>query len=328
MTRLAISARRPMVRLRFAPACQPIRDALLAAWRNRRGRLSGRAATRCLMISETNRNDMPEAITAWADLTAHAGRLFAGGLQDRGARRDPLSPARTVGTSKLRRDPSGAGAAGFRSCRASPLLILPHTPQTENAIRILEQHETESTRTLLGLLRLRHESLVVEPVAIHGDHLINLTLDGLPPNKVDVSAPAIDEKEDDLVEPEAEAEPEMLNSTSPLGVLLMQTAEQLEAIADGGVRSARDIDRLRSLSSRCASLGLASVARPIARLADELDRLRKSIEADTRSPAGTLLRAYYIVTLAAAKRSSQAPRLRPADHPSSSAAVSFLPAIL
>ncbi len=244
----------------------------------------------------------PQAITAWADLTARAGRLFAGGLQDR-AEQDEI----------LFLQPEQWGPASFDAIRQElvqrvfdraghPLsLILPHTPQTENAIRILEQHETESTRTLLGLLRLRHESLVVEPVAIHGDHLINLTLDGLPPNKVDVSAPAIDEKEDDLVEPEAEAEPEMLNSTSPLGVLLMQTAEQLEAIADGGVRSARDIDRLRSLSSRCASLGLASVARPIARLADELDRLRKSIEADTRSPAGTLLRAYYIVTLAAAQ---------------------------
>ena len=67
------------------------------------------------------------------------------------------------------------------------------------------------------------------------------------------------------------------------------------------MRSARDIDRLRTLSQRCDSLGLASVARPIARLAGELDQLRKSIEADTRAPAGTLLRAYYVVTLAAAQ---------------------------
>jgi hypothetical protein len=174
---------------------------------------------------------------------------------------------------------------------------LPHTPQTENAIRILERHDPKTTWGLLGLLRLRHESLAVEPVAIHGDQLINLTLDGLPSHKAAAPAPAIEEDEAD----EAEPEPDRLASTSPLGILLTQTAEKLEAFADGGVRSARDIDGLRNLSHRCASLGLASVARPIARLADELDQIRKSIEADTRAPAVTLLHAYYVVALAAAQ---------------------------
>ena len=271
---------------------------LLPAWRNRAGRLSGRSATRSLMISETTQKDFPAAITDWTELSARAGRLFAGGLQDR-AEQDEI----------LLLNPNRWGPASFDTIRQEivrtifdsdgrPLdLVLPHTPQTENAIRTLEQLDPKPNGALLGLLHLRQGRLAVEPVAIHGDRLINLTLDGLPLKKAASPAPAIDDEDAE----EAEPEPEMLASTSTLGILLTQAAEQLEAIADGGVRSARDIDRLRNLSHRCASVGLVSVARPIARLADELDQLRKSIEADTRAPAGTLLRAYYIVTLAAAQ---------------------------
>jgi hypothetical protein len=273
---------------------------LLSAWRNRAGRLSGRPGTRSLVMSETTRNEMPPAITDWSELSARAGRLFAGGLQDR-AEQDEI----------LLLQPERWGLASFDPIRQElvqpifdsagrPLvLVLPHTPQTENAIKILERHDPKTTWGLLGLLRLRQETLAVEPVAIHGDQLINLTLDGLPSSKVAAPAPATDQVEADDVEPVEEAE--LPTSTSPLGILFTQTAEQLEAIADGGVRSARDIGRLRTVSERCDSLGLGSVARPIARLADELDQLRKSIEADTQSPAGTLLRGYYIVTLAAAQ---------------------------
>ena len=210
---------------------------LLSAWRNRAGRLSGRPATRSLMMSETTRNAMPPAITDWAELSARAGRLFAGGLQDR-----------TEHDEILLLQPERWGPASFDAIRQElvqpifdgaghPLvLVLPHAPQTENAIRILERHDPKTTWGLLGLLRLRHEALAVEPVAIHGDQLINLTLDGLPSNKVAAPAPAMDEDEADVVEPEAEAE--LITSTSPLGILLTQTAEKLEAIADW--RSALD----------------------------------------------------------------------------------------
>jgi hypothetical protein len=273
---------------------------LLSAWRNRAGRLSGRQATRALMSSGTTRNDMPPAIADWTELSARAGRLFAGGLQDR-----------TEQDEIVLLQPEHWGPANFDAIRQElvqpvfdtagrPLvLVLPHTPQTENAIKILERHDPKTTWGLLGLLRLRQETLAVEPVAIHGDLLVNLTLDGLPSTKVAGRAPSIDDEVPDDVEPDAEAE--LITSTSPLGILLTQTAEQLEVIADGGVRSARDLDWLRTLSHRCASLGLASVAGPIARLADELDQLRKSIEADAGAPAVTLLRAHYIVTVAAAQ---------------------------
>ncbi|MFI5458283.1 MAG: hypothetical protein ACHRXM_22865 [Isosphaerales bacterium] len=271
---------------------------LLATWRNRAGRLSGRAATRCLSVRETNPSEMPAACTAWAELAERAGRLFAGGLHGR-AEQDEIVLLR----------PERWGAAKFDAVRQELvrpvfdiaghplLLVMPHTPQTENAIRILERHDPDTNRGLVGLLRLEHEQLVVEPVTIHGETQINLTLDGLKATKVSAHAQATHDEEGE----EAEPEPEMLASTSSLGILLSQAAEQIEAIAEGGVRSARDIDRLRTLSNQCGSLGLASVARPIARLADELDQIRKSIEAEKSSPAGTLLRAYYVVKVAAAQ---------------------------
>jgi len=271
---------------------------LLATWRNRAGRLSGRPATRCLIVRKTSPSELPSGIASWAELAERAGRLFAGGLQGREEQDEIvfLRPRRW-GSVKFDAVRQELVQPVFDIAGHPLLLVMPHTPQTENAIRILERLEPDTTRGLVGLLHLEHEQLVVEPVTIHGETLINLTLDGLPDTKVTAHAQATHDEE---VE-EAEPEPEMLASTSSLGILLTQTAEQLEAIAESGVRSARDIDRLRTLSNQCGSLGLASVARPIARLADELDQIRKSIEAEKSSPAGTLLRAYYVVKFAAAQ---------------------------
>ncbi|MGO9471135.1 MAG: SWIM zinc finger family protein [Isosphaeraceae bacterium] len=290
------------------PGCDSPSDAsrhvmrLLTTWRNPAGRLSGRPATRCVMVRATSPSELPPAITAWSELTERAGRLFAGGLQGR-AERDEIVFLR----------PRQWGAARFDAVRQELLqpvfdsaghslpLIMPHTPQTESAIRILERHNPDATQALVGLVRLEHEQLAIEPVAIHGEALVNLTLDGLPPSHVAARSPTSDDEEVEEAEAEPEPPPEMAASTSSLGILLAQTAEELEAIAEGGVRSARAGDRLRTLSHRSSSLGLASIARPIARLAGELDQIRKSLEAEPSSPAGTLLRAYYVVKFAAAQ---------------------------
>ncbi len=270
---------------------------LLATWRNAVGRLSGRSSTRCLVVRKADANQMPPAITTWSELAERAERLFAGGLQTRSEQDEIvfLGPKRW-------------GPARFDAVRQEfvqpifdalghPLsLVMPHTPHTENAIRILERHDPAATGGLLGLLRLEREQLVVEPVTIHGEASINLTLDGLPATRVAARSEATLDEEGEEAEPELE----MVASTSRVGILLARTAEQLEAIAEAGVRSARDIARLRALCNHNGSLGLTGIARPVARLADELDQIRRSIEADTSSPAGTLLRAYYVVKLAAA----------------------------
>jgi hypothetical protein len=82
--------------------------------------------------------------------------------------------------------------------------------------------------------------------------------------------------------------------------LLSRIAEQLETIGEAGVRSARDIERLRTLSNDCGSLGLASVARAVARLADQLEHLRRSADGDVEAAAESLLRAHYVVKFTAA----------------------------
>jgi hypothetical protein len=271
---------------------------LLPTWRNRAGRLSGRTATRCVIVRKSDSSQMPSPITAWSELAERAGRLFAGGLQTR-AEQDEIVFLR----------PERWSPAAFDTVRQvlvqqvfdvvgrALLLVTPHSRQTENAIRILEQHNPETTWGLVGLLRLDGERLVAEPVTIHGETSINLNLDGLPANKVAGHARSTDAEEPELEEPALE----LLESTSSLGILLTRGRGELEAVAEGGLRSFRDIDRLRTISNQCDSLGLASVARPIARLADELDQVRKSIGTGTSSPAGTLLCAYYVVTLAAAQ---------------------------
>jgi hypothetical protein len=238
----------------------------------------------------------------WTELAARAGRLFAGGIQGRSEQDEVVF---------LR--PEKWGQARFDAVRQElvqpvydsaghPLqLIMSHSPQTENAIRILERHDPGKTHGLVGLLRLESERLAVEPVAIHRETLVNLTLDDIPRKK---AAAHRRRKGDEGVEesgPEVWVEAEIIASTTSLGTLLGRAAEQLEAIAEGGVRSARDVDRLLILSKQCDSLGLTSLARPIARLAAELDQLRKSLDGNARSPAGTLLRAYYVVKFAIAQ---------------------------
>ena len=130
------------------------------------------------------------------------------------------------------------------------LLVTPHSRQTENAIRILEQHNPETTWGLVGLLRLDRERLVAEPVTIHGETSINLNLDGLPANTVAGHARSTDALEPELEEPELE----LLESTSSLGILLTRGRGELEAVAEGGLRL---VPRYRSAADHCQSMRLA-----------------------------------------------------------------------
>ena len=94
---------------------------------------------------------MPPAITDWSELSARAGRLFAGGLQDRAEQDEILLLQPALGTSELRPDPPGAGAARFRRSRGVRSYSHCPTPlQTEKAIGILERHDPKTTWGLLG----------------------------------------------------------------------------------------------------------------------------------------------------------------------------------
>jgi hypothetical protein len=272
---------------------------LMGTWRNRAGRLSGRPATRCLVMAESDPAQVPGVTTSWPELAARAGRLFAGGLKER-SEQDQIVLLRPQhwGPPQFDAIRQELIQPVFDSAGHPLLLVVPHTPQTENAISILERHDPVATWGLLGLVRLHREQLAVEPVTLYQHKLINLTLDGMPASASPGSTSGTAEEQEGE---EPEQEEETATSASGLGMLLTQAAEQLEAIGEGGVRSARNIDRLRALAGQADALGLSSLARPIGRLSDQLDQVRKSIEADPAGAAGSVLRTYYVVKFAAAQ---------------------------
>jgi hypothetical protein len=271
---------------------------LLSAWRNPAGRLSGRRSTRCVLVRDTTERELPPPTTTWAELAARACRFFGGGLQGR-SEQDEVVFLRPERWDRARFDDVRQELVQpvYDSAGHSLLLILPHTPQSENAIRLLERHDPANTRGLVGLLRLEAERLAVEPVAIHGEKLVNLTLDDNPTNKKKAAAHRRRKRDESIEdsEPEAWPEPEIAASASSVGILLGRAAAQLEAIAEGGVHSARDVDRLLAVSKQSDAVGLSSVARPVARLAAEIDEIPKSSDGDASSVAATLLHAYYVV---------------------------------
>jgi hypothetical protein len=273
---------------------------LLNSWRNRVGRLSARPATRALVTGPAGPRQVPGFVTRWRELGERAMRLFGGGLQGRAEMDDLVVLA-----------PSAWGPPQFDSIRqelvrpvldadSRPLpLVLPHTPQTAVAVEALERHEPSATRGLLGMLRLHGGRLAVEPIALYEEKKVhNLTLDGFAGAHV-ASSPATPASEDD--EEPSESDEEEAHTSTGLGLLLTRIAERLEAAAEAGLLSAPATGTLRDLAAGADSLGLAACARPLGRLADELDRLRNSLQPEAGPAAEALLRAYYVIRFAAAQ---------------------------
>jgi SWIM zinc finger len=272
---------------------------LTGTWRNHAGRLSARSSTRALVLGPSNPSAVP-GFDQWSEIAPRAQRLFGGGLGG------PLQQDEVVFLhpqvwAPPQFDQVRQELVRFlidKTGRALPL-VLPHTSFTEEAIGVLEQYQPTAPRPVLGLLRLDADRLSVEPIAFYVDNdIFNFTLDvNVDPKKTAQPAPAAEEEEEDEETEEIPIAP----SSSPLGQLLARSAEQLESVAEGGLRSVRNIDTLRNLVHQADGVGLASLSRPIARLADQLDQIRKSVETDPTIAAGTLLRAYYVVSFAAAQ---------------------------
>jgi hypothetical protein len=85
-----------------------------------------------------------------------------------------------------------------------------------------------------------------------------------------------------------------------LGSLVLRLGTEFELAAEGGMRSARNIDRLRSLASQADAVGLTVCARYAARLANQLDDMRHRFDADIGEAAGVLLRGFHVIRMAGA----------------------------
>lgn len=274
---------------------------LSGAWRNASGRLTGRPSTRALVLGAAI--DKAPCIERWVDLTDRASRLFGGGLGQRDERDEIvlLRPAKWAEPTfdEIRQemmwpitDTDGRELT----------LVLPHSPETADAMRTMERAGGSLLQSVLGTLRISAGRVVVEPISLHGPQgQVNLTLD----DAVRVSAQVIpsqsqgdemDEPTDEDLTPEA--------STTSLGLLLSSVEMELEEVAEAGISVLRDLSILRNLSAQLDALGLNCCSRPLSKVLDSLSRVR-SDAVDSSGCAENVLRAYYVCQLASAQEMIQ-----------------------
>ncbi len=277
------------------------------AWRNRNGRFSGRPSTLGFATGPSDPSQAP-LLDRWSDLVSRAVRLFGGGLGDRDEREAIVLIAPKVWLpgqfDEVRQELVRLVVDG--EGRMLPL-VLPNTPETEGAIRLLETLDPAQAQTVLGQLRLEAGRLVVEPIAVHaGTKTLNLTLDSdkaqtaIRPASGSVFPSAPEESE------EVDEEFDAGDSSTALGQLLGQLALRLEGIGAGGLAAFRRIDELQALAKRADAVGLSVCARSAARVAERLASQRRGEEIDEDQTAQEVLRAYYNVRLASAHESISA----------------------
>jgi hypothetical protein len=270
------------------------------AHRNSAGRLASRDNTRGIAGSRSSPSDGP-LISDFAQLAAIAEQAFAPGLTERRDNADLvlLAPAAWLEAQydavqqEVTRpivDPGG---------RIIPLLLR-HSPETDAGLTTLQRTDASQLRAVLGSLRIGARGLFVEPISLWTDGKpIHLTLDGAPISMSQAAVVPASQADEELEEPDEEAETAELDAASGLGRLLAHIDAELLAIAEAGVSVIRDVAPLRRAASELLNAGIASCGEALRRLCDELDRRRKSTDGDASSPAAAaLLRCAHLTRLA------------------------------
>jgi len=289
---------------------------LSLACRNSQGRISGRAATRALVVGPSRPREVPYAITAWTKLAERAKQLFGAGLGERNENLEVVLLA-----------PNAWGPAFYDTLRQelvrpvadeagrSVNLRLPFTPENEAGVEFLEHHDPAATFGLLGALRLVAGQVCIQPISLYvEDRIIHLTLldpksapgatkpakrasvpraTGGPPNQEA-------EGEEEIVAGEEEEAAPQAAITTPLGRILVTVQAELEALVEGGIAARRNVELLRSAAKRLDVLGLTTCAQPLAAVLRALEAAAQRGEPDAwNDAAGRLLHAYYVTRLAA-----------------------------
>ncbi len=287
---------------------------LSQAWRNPQGRISGRPATRALVVGPSQPREVPAAIRAWPELAERAKRLFGGGLGDRNENQDIVLLA-----------PKTWGPGFYHTLRqelSRPLLDekgrcvhlwLPFTPENEAGVELLERHDPAETYGLLGALRLVAGQVCVQPISLYiEDRIVHLTLldPKAGPGAAKTAAKAVATKtagpkqdaegEEEVVAGEEEEAVPQAAVATPLGRILVTVQAELEALVEGGIAARRNSDMLQSAARRLETLGLTACARPLAGMLRGLEAAARSGEPVAwNETAGRLLHAYYVTRLAA-----------------------------
>ncbi|MCY2962117.1 MAG: hypothetical protein NT069_00445, partial [Planctomycetota bacterium] len=265
---------------------------LLNAFRNASGRLSGRSATKALVVAPTDLSALPNVLTGWSKISAQAAALFGGGLTSRLENQELVL---------LR--PSDWGPPLFDTLRQELLrpivdetghtlnLWLPFAEENRAAIEWLERLPSTERPIVLGAIRLvvgqgkaSGKSTPVKPASRRAGTVGNDS--GLVGEEAEV---------------ELDGDPlELTGPATPLGRLLITALAELETLAENGVVARRDPKVLEDAARRMDTLGLAVCARPVARLATELRSASPQENAERPAQiAGTLLRVAYVLHLTA-----------------------------
>jgi hypothetical protein len=284
------------------------------ASRNPHGRLSGRPATRALVVGPSQPRDVPCAISTWTELAERARQLFGVGLSEYSENKELVFLL-----------PKAWGPAFYDTLRQELVLPvtdaagrvvnlwLPFTPENETGVAHLERLDPAPVFGLLGAIRLVAGQVCVQPISLFvEDRIVHLTLldpHGAPagpkPNKkrkamTASSPPQQESDEEEIVAGDEEVSVPQLTVASATGRILVTVQAELEALVECGIAVRRNLDLLRAAAKQLDAIGLTACARPLAAALQALETAAQRSEPGVwNDAAGRLLHAYYVTRLAA-----------------------------
>jgi hypothetical protein len=256
------------------------------------------------MLDASDPAKVVQGITSWTEILERVSTLFGEGFRDR-SEQDEIVVIR----------PTNWGNPNFDKIRQELImpvydqqgleikLVLPHTPETAEAITSLEKRKSSNFNGLLGLLRISSGRIIIEPVTLYEKTgIFNLTLDSSAPVKRNWKAGLLKrvvfrEEDDDVSEDQEQFD----GSVTSIGVMLTNIQSELEAITEGGVSSRYDTSRLRLLAAKSGVVGLGVCERAVNAFLERLEQRGESTSVDHSSSAESLLRAYYVTRTAAVR---------------------------
>ncbi len=293
--------------------------------RNRLGRLSGRTQCQALLSGAadlTSLNLEGAQFDDWYKLAAYIAASRASGL----VKSSPLdalvvvTPARW-GEPVYDQIRQTLVRPVFDAVGRSLPLALPHAEDWPFAVDTLQSWDPHHWGTwgVFGTAFITSEGLQLAPISLLNratlpkpiqSPVLHLTLDAwqtpaapLPETPTDNAAPSeTSEETEDLLEEEQEArqEEDFAHDTSVVSQLLRAASQELEQIAERGVRASSPAieDHLRSLAERMGQIGLTACGNALANVSARLAASRHQMTPEIEQIAHALLHSYYVLRLA------------------------------
>ena len=284
---------------------------LTNAYRNLIGRLSGRPATQAILTGPTPLKSLAEKLPVmrnWNELSPRVHKIYGGGLTG------------TIANQELVLiQPTNWGPANFDSLRQElyrpilderghPLALwLPFTPELQSAVELLEKFADTDGCSVFGAIRMVAGRIVVQPISLlTPDKIIHLNLaqTNSPPAAKMKPAPAAAEESVLDVEDDDSPSLDQQGVGSPLSRLIVTAQAELESLVENGLVARRGHEILERIAQRFTALGLGSCAGKLKKLHEQLTSTSRLAEPEFQhAAAATLLRAYFILQLAAEQES-------------------------